>query len=308
MKRVFFFILLTILSQGASAQKTDTATPSQTIEQSLIQTNISIADWLAGVADGLDVFLAGQRYTNQPNDTSATIEMEGNHSKLKGTSADASFNVNLRLPNVQEYWMLTFTSYDENEERGAKTRYLRQSRRTKSYGAALGLFKQLGEIRTSFRPRITFEGSPAISHSLKFETIVDMKTYRINPELELYANPAKGAGTFHSLNFNWELTKVYSLTLVNEGDYQSRPHLYTVTQGLSLGQRVTPRAVFTYNVFVMSVNQPNYQLDGYNFSVGWSHTVYKKILDYKVIPNWDFSQANGFVGDPGVNVVVSLNF
>lgn len=308
MKRVLFFILLTTHSLFAWAQKADPAVSSPTIEQSLIQTNISIADWLAGVADGLDVFLAGQRYTNQPNETSVTIETEGNHSKLKGSSADVSFNVNLRLPNVQEYWLLTFTSYDESEERGAKTRYLRQSRRTRSYGATLGLFKQLGEVRTSFRPRITFEGSPAISHSLKFETLVDMKAYRINPELELYANPSKGAGTFHSLNFNWELTKVYSLTLVNEGDYQSRPHFYTVTQGVSLGQRVTSRAAFAYNVFVTSMNQPNYQLDGYNFSVSWNHTVYKKILDYKIIPNWDFSQAQGFVGDPGVNVVVSLNF
>ncbi|NUN04853.1 MAG: hypothetical protein HUU57_03730 [Bdellovibrio sp.] len=280
----------------------------KTIEESFLETNASISEWFVDMADGLDMFLAGQRYTKKTNKTSVTIEFEGAYTRFDNTSSGVNFNGNLRLPNVEEYWLLTFTSYDDAEERGARQKYLRQNRRTTNYGASLGLIKKMGEVKTSFRPRITFEGTPAISHSLKFESIADMRTYKVNPELELYATPSKGAGIFHSLNFNWILTKIWSLTWVNEGDYQSRPHLYTVTQGLSLGQQFNPRMALGYNMFITSINQPNYQLDGYNFSLSWHHILYKDMLDYKLIPNIDFSQAYGFVVNPGVNMVIGLHF
>ncbi|MEN0060464.1 MAG: hypothetical protein AAGB31_16610, partial [Bdellovibrio sp.] len=258
--------------------------------------------------DGLDVFLAGERYTKKPNDSSFTVESSGYYSEADDLASSFNFNIDLRLPNVEEYWQLTFTSYDETEERGARNRYLRQTPRDTNYGASIGFFKKLGEVRTSFRPRITFEGTPAISHSLKFESLVDMGAYGINPELELYANPNKGAGVFQALNFLWELTRMYSITLINEGDYQSRPHIYTVTHGISLGQVFNNKMSLGYTISVTSINRPNYQLDGYNFSVSWRHILYKKILDYEVIPNIDFIQLRNFVGNPGVTLNIRLNF
>ncbi len=97
----------------------------------------------------------------------------------------------------EKYWQLTFTSYDESEDRGVRNRYLRQTPRERNYGASFGLFKKLGEVRTAFRPRLSFEGNPAISHSLSMESVAEKKRgYRINPKLEFYANPTKGAGAF----------------------------------------------------------------------------------------------------------------
>lgn len=281
---------------------------TESFEESMIRRNIAVSAWFDGIADGIDLFLAGERYTKKPNETSVTLESAGYYNEADGASSAFNFNVDLRLPNVEEYWQLTFTSYDETEERSVKSRYLRQSPRERNYGASVGLFKKLGEVRTSFRPRITFEGRPAISHSLKFESIAEQRTYRINPKLEFYATPSKGAGLFQALNFNWEMSKMYSFTLINEGDYQSRPHIYTVTNGVSLGQAFNQRMSLSYNIFVTSKNRPNYQLDGYNFSVSWNHILYKRILDYQLIPNLDFAQARNFAGNPGVTLNVNLNF
>ncbi|WP_155722485.1 hypothetical protein [Bdellovibrio bacteriovorus] len=280
----------------------------ETVEETIIRQNVNVSEWLDSVADGLDVFLAGERYTQRPNKTIVTLESSGYYTELDGTSGAFNFNIDLRLPNVEEYWQLTFTSYDENEERDAKTKYLRTEPRERNYGASLSLFKRMGDIRTSFQPRITFEGTPAISHSLKFETIVEEKSYRINPELEFYATPGKGAGIFEALNFNWPLSAKYSVTLINEGDYQSRPHIFTVTNGLSLGQSFSKSRSLSYAIFVTSSNRPNYQLAGYNFSVTWRHIVLNRILDYDIIPNIDFVRETNFVRNPGVTVNVNLHF
>lgn len=280
----------------------------ESFEQTMIRRNVDVSKWFDGVADGLDVFLAGERYTKKLNETSVTLESSGFYNEADGTSGALNFNVDLRLPNVEEYWQLTFTSYDESEERSARDKYLRQSPRERNIGASVGLFKKLGEVRTSFRPRITFEGTPAISHSLKFESMAEKRRYRINPELEFYATPSKGAGVFQAINFNWEFTNMYSLTLVNEGDYQSRPHFYAVTNGLSLGQKFNTRMSLAYNIFVTFKNRPNYQVDNYNLSTTWHHILYKKILEYRIIPNLDFSQSRNFVVNPGVTLSVDINF
>lgn len=299
---------------SAFADDLDPATPAKdpqqdTFEQTLIKQNIAISHWIDGVADGLDVFLAGERYTKKPNETSATIEASSYYNHFEGYTGALNFNVDLRLPNVEEYWQLTFTSYDENEDRGVRNRFFRQTPRERNYGASVGFFKKLGNVRTAFQPRVSFQGAPAISHSLSFESIAEEKGgYRVNPKLEFYATPGKGAGVFQAINFNFELTRVYSITFINEGDYESRVHFYTVTHGVSLGQRLNRKMSFGYNVLTSFINRPNYQLDTYNFSVAWRHLVYKRILDYEVIPNLDFRQSRHYVGNPGVTFNFNINF
>lgn len=278
-------------------------------EQYLIQKNITTSEWFDGIAEGLDLFFAGKRYTKKPNETSATVESSAFYNEADGSTATINFNVDLRLPNVEEYWHLAFTSYDERETRGARDRYLRQTPRTRNYGASIGFFKNLGNVRTAFRPRVSFEGAPAISHSLVLESVAEKpRGYRVNPKLEFYVTPSKGAGSFQSLNFNFELSKIYSLTFINEGDYESKIHLYTLTHGVSFVNRVNRKAFLAYNIFLTFINNPNHHLSGYNFSVAWNHTIYKKILNYEVLPNLDFSQDRSWVGNPGITLHVNLNF
>lgn len=282
----------------------------KSLEENFIETNIAVSHWFDGVAEGLDLFLAGKRLTNQRNETRVRVENSSywiEHDKnLHNTTSIA---VLPKLPNLEKYWMLKFTSYDERaENRGVANDYLRQRPRQTNYGATIGVFKKLGDVRTAFQPRIELQDPLRVSHSLIFESVADMKTYEINPKIEFWATPTRGTGIFQALNFNFHPSKRYTLTWVNEGDYEEKTHIYRVTNGLSLGQLLTAKTSLSYNAFYFSLNQPNYHLQAYSFSVSWNEILYKNMLDYQIIPHVDFDRDNGFRAVSGLTFNINLNF
>lgn len=278
-------------------------------EKRLIESNIAISEWFDGVAEGLDLFLAGKKVTARPNESFVRIENTTAVSEGKAVVNSWGLTVVPRLPNLEEYWHLKFATYDEREDkRNAKNAYLRQTPRQRNPGATVGVFRKLGNVRTSFEPRIELQDPLKVSHSLTFESVARQKTYEINPKLELYASPDKGVGTFQALNFNFSFSKMYSLTLVNQGDYEERIHLYTVTNGFSIGQVLNPKQAFSYNLLFVSNNQPSYHLVSYNLSVAYSQVLYKRILDFQIIPNLDFQKEVSFKGVAGLTVSINLNF
>lgn len=282
----------------------------QTLEERLIQQNIDIAEWFDSAAEELDLFLVRQRRVTRKRNESAfrientTTTVEGENPKNK-----TSFGINLRLPNVEKYWQLKFTSYDEREEnRGIRRSYLKQGQREENYGATVGLFKKLGKVRTSFEPRIELQDPLKISHSLTFKSVAQYKKYRINPELEFFASPSKGVGTFQAINFNILLTRKYTINFINQGEYLEKIRLYSVTNGVSLGHTISPKQAMAYTLIFDSNNDPNYHLQAYNFSVAWSEILYKKILDYQIIPNVNFNRDNNYKPLLGLTFSVNLNF
>lgn len=300
--------LMVSLLVHSSGQAAETNLRNHPWGQSLIEDNLVISEWFDGMAEGLDLFLAGKKMTDRRNETQLIVESGFYYSDLNGYSDATSFNINLRLPNVEEYWQVTFTSYDENKERGVSNSYLRQSPRQRDYGATIGFFRKLGDVKTAFQPRISFSGTPKISHALIFESLAERKGYKLNPRLEFYASADKGPGIFQSLNFNFKLSKSFSLTWVNEGDYEDRTHLYTLTNGLVFTQTFNDVSSINYNFFVTSVNTPNQQLDNYIFSIMWNHQLYKNILDYQIGPNLRFDTDTSFTGNPGVVLNLILLF
>lgn len=293
----------------ASEAKEDVSNDEASWEKSLIEANVFVSEWFNSVADGLDMYLVGKRYTKRPNETSvrienSTISQEGG--ALGNTSAVA---VNLRLPNVEDYWQLKFTSYDDRREnRGVRRSYLRREPRQRNDGASLGLFRNFGAVRTLFQPRVELSNPLKVSHSLAFESIADYKKHRLNTKLELFASPDKGTGVFGSLNFNFYLSKFRNVTWVNEAEYQEKDHIVYTTHGLSFGQFLTSKTGMSYNLFFESNQRPNYHLESYNASVVWSQVIYRNILDYQLIPNVDFQRASEFKAVAGLTLNFNLNF
>jgi hypothetical protein len=278
-------------------------------EQKLIEGNIAISQWFDSAAQGLDLFLAGRQLTTRKNDT--TIKLENSTNSQEGHSLTNSTGVGvlLRLPNFEQYWHLKFTNYNEQEDqRNLKNSYLRQTPREKNYGATVGVFRKLGNIRTSFQPRIELQDPLKVSQSLQFESVAQVRNYEINPKLEFYATPDKGTGIFQAINFNFQLSKEYTLTFVNQGDYQDKLHLYNVTNAVSLGRVYTDRTSISYNILFSSNNQPNYHLEGYNFSISCNQVLYKRILDFQIIPNVDFEKAVDFKRVLGITLNFNLYF
>ncbi len=284
--------------------------PEKSMEDRMIEGNIMVSDWFDSAADGLDIFLAGRRVIRSKNKT--RFRIENNSYSVEGKSDvnnTTGFNIMLHLPNVEKYWKLKFTNYDEREEgRSIKRVYLRQSPREQNYGATVGFFKKLGSIKTSFEPRIELEDPLKISHSLKFESVGKVRYLRVNPKLEFFTSPTKGIGAYQGLNFNFELTRKLDLTLINEGEYQEKIRTYFVTNGFSFGHYLTSKSTLSYTTLFSSNNRPNYHLEAYNFSVAYSQILYKKILDYSIIPNYEFAKSRSFKGLLGLTLNININF
>jgi hypothetical protein len=277
--------------------------------QMFIQGNISVSQWLDSTAEGIDLFLSGRDVSTKKNGTHVVVENSSFSVSGDNLRNTTSLSVNLRLPNLEEYWQLKFSTYDEFEEqRGVQNGYLRTTPREKNYGASLGLFRRMGHVRTAFQPRIELSDPLKISHSLSFESIADFQTYAVNPKLEFYATPDKGTGIYLAGNVNMGLTRVWGLTFLNYGDYQDKKHLFAVGNGLSFGHHISSKTSFSYTWMFFSNNRDNYHLDGYSISVSWNQVVYKRILDTQLVPHLDFSKDNSFIGAPGIILNVKLNF
>lgn len=280
-----------------------------TFEEKFIQSNITISEWFDSVAEGLDLFLVEKKLTNKKNETNVRLENSTTFVERENPVNSLGLRVNMRLPNVEEYWNLKFTTYDEKKEnRGVRRALLRQTPKERNYGATVGLFRKLGNVRTAFEPRIGLQDPVKVSHSLSFESVAETDLYNINPKIEFFADPDKGTGIFTAFNLNFELSKVYSLTFLNEGEYEEKKHLFSVTNGFSLGQGLTPRSALSYGFYTVSNNQTSYHLEAYSLSIGWSELVYRNILDYQIVPNLSFTKDQGWRGVPGITLNLNFNF
>lgn len=278
-------------------------------EKRFIKSNIVISEWFDGVADGLDVFLAGKRMTHQKNPSH--VKIENSTYSFEGTPIKnlTNINVNLRLPNLEEYWQVKFTSYDETADaRGVQKSYLRQTPREQKAGATLGVYRKVGFVRASFQPHIALTDPLNISHSLIFESLADFQKFQVNPKVEFFATPEKGVGVFSALNFKIPLTDIFSLALINEGEYQEKIHLLSSNNGFSIGQIIDDRNNISYTVLLSGNNRPVYNLISYNFSVGFSHLIYKRILDYQLVPFVTLPREENFRPIAGVNLHIGLYF
>lgn len=305
-----FFSVITKASEKIKKSKASQPEDSTSeVTQELIETNITIAEWFDSVAEGIDLFLAGKKFTRRENKSYLKIENTTfyNQGDSKETSV-TSFHVNLRLPNLEEYWHLKFSDYDENKDRGIYKNYKPTESRPKNYGATVGVSRNVQNIRVSFSPRIQLQSPISISHSLAFENVLQFKKFNINPKLEIFADAEKGVGLFQALNFNFPLNREFSLSLLNQGEYIERTYLYTVDQGPSLDQRINENQSLSYRFIITSKNQPNYRLNSYSLSTAWNHQLLKNILEYSITPYIRFSEELSFTGRTGISANVGLIF
>lgn len=294
-------------TQPIAIESKETSSPSE-FEKTLLTADIVVSEWLNQRATDMDLFLIGKKLTDRPNETSLRVENSTYYSQPTGLTDAPSISARLHLPNVEQYWSLKFTTYDENTERTVQQSQLRQSPRQTNYGATLGVADKLGDVNTAFQPRIQLQDPLKISHSLSFSSTADMKKYTIHPKFEFYADADRGAGMFQSINFRFNLTDIYTLTEINEGDYVDRQHAYSVSNGLALNQKITGKSSFTYSFFANSNNRDNYHLEAYHLAVSWYQNVYRKILEYSITPQLNFERTVGFEGVPAIAVNVGLNF
>lgn len=287
--------------------------PRSRLAEKFIDSNIAISNWFDSIAEGIDLFLVNKKVSEEQNLTSVKLANLTSSSEGVPVTNEWRLQVMPRFPNLEKYWSLKFSSYDEQDERGFDKNYLpQQVSRERSYGASIGLFRRVGPVRLQFQPRIELQDPLQVSHSIAVETVALLprlsERLKINPKLEFFANARTGPGVFQALNFSYSLNDSTELTQINEAEYEDRRRRLLVTNGLSLGRILNNRNTLTYSLLFFSTNRENYHLTGYNLAVAWYHLIYKRILDFSLTPNLDFRESLDFKGRAGVSLQVTLHF
>lgn len=303
-------VLGLLLTSGVMAD--ELVTPEEPVKRSaweerLIKYNIFASEYIDKIAVSIDTFLVGKKVSKRQNETSVRIINVTSSSEGQTVENFIHLNVNLRLPNVEDYFQLKFTTYKQNEERGTSPRYGQPPARPRNYGATVGFFRNFGNVQTSFQPRIDLQDPLKVSHSLSFDTSSKMKDYEVKPKLELFADPDKGTGIFTAINLAFFLDDVYTLNWINEGEYEEKKNMFSSDIGFSLVEKVSDKSTLAYSIFAYSNNRPVYHLQAYVFSITWNQLIYKKILDYQIIPSLSFGDPI-FKGTAGISFVLNLNF
>ena len=281
----------------------------KTFQQTLIERNVAISKWFGNFTESIDLFLVNRQHTADRNKTNVRIENSTYSIEGTGLTNETVLAINPRLPNLERYWNLKFTTYDDQEDaRGTDKSYLRQAPRQINYGATVGLFSKFGKVRTLFQPRIELQDPLNVSQTLAFESVADFKTYKVIPKLEFFASATKGTGIFQAINFNILTSKLFSINLINEANYEEKLHRLSVTNGISVGHTITPNDALTYNFYLFANNREHYHLDSYSLSVNWSKILIRKILDFQLTPHLDFNTGRDFRGQAGLTLQVILTF
>lgn len=276
---------------------------------SMIDYNEYISEKIDLWAERLDLFLSRRRFTEDPNES--TVILRSFFSHEEGGKKDSSFNfdLNLRLPNLEERWSLRFTSYDPNEEeRGIRSQQQRIRARERNYGAGLALLQELGNIRTTFQPRIELKDPLQTSYTLRFESIARAKPIRVEPRVELFADSEKGTGQFASLNMEIKASEGITVLQFNEEQYEDAENIFTTTHGVSVSKGVGRRQGINTTISFRSVNRPAFHLSDMTASAAYYSEPYRRVLAYHIGPYWLFAKENRFKGKVGLVFEVQLIF
>lgn len=319
-KRVIFCFIIVLIVLPTRAQniyrysepppeETELPEEETTLGEELLGAHQGISNWFKSAADGLDLFIVGKRVTKRANETQVQVINTSYSMEGQEVLNQTLFTINPRLPNLEEFFKLTFTSYDERaERRGVNQNYLRNSPRDTNYGTTLSFFQRLEKVRVTFQPRVELQDPLKVSHSLAFESIAKYKIVNINPKFELFANPTSGTGVFGAFNFHYTLNKTLSLAQINQGTYEEKQRYFNTLHGISLDHALDDVNILSYGLIFLSNNRPKFHLDLYSFSITHAVTLYKEIIDLKVTPHLDFSRASSFKGQAGVTASLILTF
>lgn len=303
-------ILLALSLPKAVAQgPKKAAKPEKTMEQKILGTQKAIGKSIDRAAEKIDIILAGKKYTRKANPSSIVVRQLSTWSEGGRTRNAIDFGINLRLPNVERRWQLRFASYDEEAEaRDLREQRVRTQPRERDYGASLLFFEKLGNVKTTFQPRLELRDPLEMSYILKFETRAESTKFEFQPKLELFADPQKGTGQFGALNFRWELNPKLDFIWQNTEEYREKGNLFLTQHTFALDQSLAKDRAIGFSLNFASNNRPSYHLEAVTLAETYSQEIYKDQLRFRVTPYWTFPKAERFKGTTGISVNFELIF
>jgi len=149
-------------------------------EESLLRTDTVVSEWFNSVTEGVDIFLVGKKMVKKQKSKSEIVVTNTMYSReSKNLTNLTGLSINPRFPNLEAYWNLKFSTYDDTSiGNRAQGGYARQTPQNKKYEASVGLFGKLNKLRVAFQPRIELQDPLKVSHFLTFESLADYKSFK----------------------------------------------------------------------------------------------------------------------------------
>lgn len=261
------------------------------------------------LAEKLDLALAGKQYSKDKNTTRINLSQLVSNTEGGQIVKSTDVGVNLHLPNTESRWQARFATYDEEQEsRDMQQRRVRTTPRARDPGASLFFLRQLGDIRTTFQPKLQLKNPLEMSYVFKMESETGYKPIKIAPQMQIFADAVNGTGEYFSTSFSYKLFERTELTLDNEEEYHERAHQFSTRHGLSMDHALSDNQAIGWALIGASSNHPQFHLDTLNFSTSFAHEVYRDLLKYVVSPFIGFAKIDGFKGKAGISFTLTLIF
>lgn len=306
------FLLIAICTTALAENTPQSTTDNWTFTSEVDETRENVGHFVTKIAEGLDHFLIGKKLTRKKNNTQLTLENGVIFKEGSPAEYNLNFNLDLKLPNLEKYWELKFTSYDNQErQRGVQRNYLGQPPKKKKYTAGFSFFnflQALQPIRFDYRPQIYLEDPLNISHSFIFRSTATKKNWTFDPVFEFFANPEKATGVFLGLNLTYEFNKTNSITFINEGEYQEKENVFTATQGYAFGHNLSDTISLSFSNIFVTQTTGSYHLTSFSTAFGYNQLLIKDVLDLQIVPGLLFTKDYGFKGQAITSLNLNLTF
>jgi len=269
-----------------------------------------VARAIDSTATRIDLYLAGRKYTRKKNTSSISIKQLMVATEGGNQTHSTSFGINLRLPNLEKRFQVRFSSYDEEaESRDLRQRRFRTRARENDPGAALLFFRKLGKVKTTFQPRLELKDPLEMSYLLRFESDAGQGPVRVNPKLDLFADPEKGTGQYFQLNFSYDLSPRWEVSLLNEEEYRQRGNFLNVNHGIAFDYSIDDNKGSGLSFSTNSINRGGgYHLESYTVSPAFGHELSADRLRYVVATFLTFAKPEAFKGNAGMSAQLEVIF
>ncbi len=308
---IFYILLISNVgsAQAASNDKKAAGSAEESFENRMIKKNKIISGELDKTATILDHFFTGGVNTDDKNETDLTITNRLDWVDGSDITYKPNVSISLHLPNLEKKWKLRFTSYDEDsQERGINKNRLKNTAPEEKYGVSLILLQKLGKLDVTFRPKVEFKDTVTTSFLLRFERKKQVGRLLFKPRLEFFGRSDTGAGQFAAINWDIPLGKIFTLSFLNEEQYENTNHLLSVTHGLALSHPYNDSMSQSYSLNFEYGRRPAYHLERYTFASSFSHRWYQNIIHYSFTPYLIWSEDRSFSGKLGISMSFDFIF
>jgi hypothetical protein len=261
----------------------------------------------------IDRFFAGERADDAINKSQLRVATIS--TKVEGDDPfhEGRVRFNLVFPGTQEKLQLVIEGQgDEDQNADARGNEATSTADASSTGenvqnattAAFRFITEAAGIQTSADAGVRVNIPPQIFAKLRFWKTSKLDNgWIFRPREELLWVEKEGFVSSTNLDFDRKLDDPkYLLRFINKIRWTDLDYSITLTNGPSLFHNIDDRKGLSYNFFVISINEPEYNVANYVANISYRQDLYKGWFFWELTPQVEFPRARNFHRTPSFTV------